>query len=407
MQAYQRQNERHMRELRLFLEEICCDLCRFQHVHKAGLAPEDVHINQEGYLGIPGSFGDIRIQVPGAAPYFVEVKYGYPHDRIVTQLARKYGEDAPGTQDASKIILVVDVESHENWSNIEKELQARIRDGLQLEVWNEECLFALIRESFDVEIHSISEDDIVDLRVAIDSAKGLYAFGDEWTNDSLQLSLLWNLGFWRLRQLREQHRLDLRSIMPPGLYKGIVVLLADLCSFSSYVRDTHDEEVIRQCLTSFYSKARYEILNTGGMLYQFVGDEVSGLFGIPDHPTGYLQAALKCAKALADIGDSVSNKWQRQIDRVQNARGVHIGMAIGDIQIVSLRPFGRAHLGAVGDSINMAARLLAHAGPSEIVISNTYYQALDVQSQGDFQETGAVEARNVGKVKAWKLGLEM
>jgi class 3 adenylate cyclase len=55
----------------------------------------------------------------------------------------------------------------------------------------------------------------------------------------------------------------------------------------------------------------------------------------------------------------------------------------------------------------MAARLLAHAGPNEVVISNTYYQALDEQSQSDFQEIGAVEARNVRKIKAWKLGLEI
>jgi hypothetical protein len=47
------------------------------------------------------------------------------------------------------------------------------------------------------------------------------------------------------------------------------VLLADLCSFSSYIRDTGDAEVVRESLTAFYSKARYQIINNGGMLYQF------------------------------------------------------------------------------------------------------------------------------------------
>ena len=403
MQMSQRQHEWYMRELRLFLEEICSNLCRFQHGQRDGVAPEDVHINQEVYLGIPGAFADLRIQVSGMAPYFVEVKYGYPRDRIVAQLARKYGADTPGSQPASKVVLVVDTENYENWPAIERELQSCLRGGLTLEVWNEAHLLALIHESFDLHIPSISANNISDLRAAIDRAKGLYAFGDAWINDSFQSSLLWDLGCWRLRQLRNEYHLESRVIMPPGLYKGIVILFADLCSFSSYVRDTHDDEIVRHCLTAFYSKARYEILNAGGLLYQFVGDEVSGIFGIPDHPAGNRQAALACAKALVDIGNSVSNKWQRLIDRVQHTRGVHIGIAIGDIQIVSLRPFADAHLGAVGDALNMAARLRDHAGPSEIVISNTYYQELDEHSQSDFEESEAVNARNVGQIKAWTL----
>jgi adenylate cyclase len=122
------------------------------------------------------------------------------------------------------------------------------------------------------------------------------------------------------------------------------------------VRDTRDDEVIRHCLTAYYSEARYEILNTGGMLYQFVGDEVSGLFGVPRPTADYLRVALACARALVDIGNSISHEGQRQIDRVQSAKGVHIGIAMGEVQFVSLRPYRRAHLGAVSDAINMAAR---------------------------------------------------
>lgn len=401
----QPQDERHMRELRLFVEEICCNLCRFRHVHQDGVAPESVKVNQEVDLGIPEAFADIRVQVPGCAPYFVEVKYGYPAERIAAHLSRKYGPNTPGLEAASKLVLVVDSQSHENWPAIEEQVRSRIWDGTKLEVWDDRRLLSLIREHFDVDIDSISEGKVAELRTAIDKAKGLYAFGTEWTNDSLQSSLLWHLGFWRIKQLREKHGLNSRSIVPPSIYKSVAVILADLSSFSSYVRDTRDPNVVHHCLTSFYAKSRYEILNTGGMLLQFVGDEVIGLYGIPDSRTAYFQAALECARALVDIGNSVSNEWQRHLDRIQNARGVHIGMAVGDIQIVPLRPFGRADIGAVSDAINMAARLLGDAGPSEIVVSNTFYQGLDEKSQAGFQELGAVEARNMGTIKAWKMCL--
>ena len=106
------------------------------------------------------------------------------------------------------------------------------------------------------------------------------------------------------------------------------------------------------------------------------------------------------------IGDSVSNEWQRQIDRVQTAGGVHIGMTVGDLQVMSLRPFSRTYMGAVGDPINMAARLNTCAGSGEIVVSNTFYQKLDTSDQIGFDELAAVEARNIGKIRAWKLDLK-
>ena len=134
---------------------------------------------------------------------------------------------------------------------------------------------------------------------------------------------------------------------------------------------------MRDCLTAFYAKSRHQIINAGGMLYQFLGDAVIALFGIPDRPGDYLRHALDCATSLSEIGDSVSNEWQRQIDRVQTASGVHIGMAIGDLQVMSLRPFSRAHMGCIGDSINMAARLMNVAGADDIVVSNMLYQRLD------------------------------
>jgi len=61
-------------EFRLLLEELCCDLCRFEHTLHDGLAPEAVRIGREYWLSA-GAFADIR--VAPQPPYFVEVKYGY------------------------------------------------------------------------------------------------------------------------------------------------------------------------------------------------------------------------------------------------------------------------------------------------------------------------------------------
>jgi adenylate cyclase len=160
---------------------------------------------------------------------------------------------------------------------------------------------------------------------------------------------------------------------------------------------------MRNALTTFYSNSRYAVINTGGMMCQFVGDEVLALFGVPDVQDGYAQRALECARSLLQIGSSVSNRWQREIDRIQPSGGVHIGMAMGDIQSVLYRPFCRSHVGIVGDAVNLAARLLSQSATNEIVVSNTYFQTLSDSDQVGFQEMEPLEAKNVGLIKAWKL----
>lgn len=399
------EQEPHYRELRLFLEEICCNIARFHHAETDGARPQDVRVTQEASLGNADEFADIKVEAPGRPPYFMEVKFGYPPERVYASVMRKYGLNAPPLPTGVKVVLVVDAHRHADWPMWEQRLRAGTQPGVVLEIWDEPQLIQQVRDRFRVNLDSFDERDILRVRVALDQAKGRLAFGDEWRGDELQTELLWHFGFWRLKELREKHGLRARTILPPGVYRGVVVLLCDICSFSSFVRDTRDAEVVRYCLGSFYSKARYEILNTGGMMYQFVGDEVIGLYGLPDNPAGSLADAMKCARTLVSIGDSISRKWQGFIDRVQPSKGVHIGMTVGDIQVVSLRPFGRAHFGAVSDAVNMAARLLGHAGSGEIVVSNGLHQGMNEVSQREFKELDPVDARNLGTIKAWKLKL--
>ena len=242
----------------------------------------------------------------------------------------------------SKLVLVIDRTAHPDWDRLEPDLISCLPDGLELEVWDEDRLLSLLAERFGVTIPRITPDALLDVRLAIDRAKGFHAFGGpsltEYEHDPLKAELLWHFGFWRLKHLRSAGRATPRDILPPASYRGVAVLLADLCSFSSYVRDTPDENIVRESLTSFYSKARYQIINSGGMLYQFAGDEVIGLYGIPDQPAGFPEAVVDTARALCLIGKSVSQHWQRRIDRVQDAAGVHVGIARGDLQIVSLAP---------------------------------------------------------------------
>ena len=88
---------------------------------------------------------------------------------------------------------------------------------------------------------------------------------------------------------------------------------------------------------------------------------------------------------------------------VQPSHGVHIGIAMGDLGIVALRGFSRAHMGAIGDTMNVAARLEAASGPGETVVANTFFHQLDDRARAQFAELEPIEGRNVGLIKAWVL----
>jgi len=388
-------------ELRLFIEELACNICRFMHASEDRVEPQSVGIKQEVQLGAPNAFADIVVHAPGIASYIVEVDYGYTLERIRESLSRKYQRDLDWFKSISKLILIFDRDNHPDSRELEKHVRKLIPGHWGIELWDEHQLLERVRTHFGVDVDSLDYDRLLDVRVAIDRAKGIYAFGDAYDNSPLDAALLWHLGYWRLRGLFKSAKGNKRLILSPGSYRAVTVVFADLSGFSGYVRDTPDDRTIQECLTAFCSKSGYQIINDGGMVYQFLGDAVIGFFGIPNHTPDYIDHAFDCARSLLMVGESVSNEWQRQLDRLQPVRGSHIGIALGDLQLLSLRPFSRTYIGAIGDAINIAARLSSSAEPGQIVVSNLVYRDLSADMRKMLREIEPVQGKNVGRIKAW------
>lgn len=388
------------RHLRTYLEEICAELCRFRYAAEGGLSPELVIIQREVALE-EGSYLDIVVEPPDAPKYAVEIKFGYPLDIMTSHLERKFGGDKVIEASIETLYILVRKSDYSDWAQVQTSIRQAVNEKLQVEIWDETDLLNMIKDYLDVDIDKLTSDNLLPVRRAINIAKWKFAYGDSEHDHHLSESLLWHFGSWHLRRLKEQDYAP-DEILKPGIYDNVVIVMADLCSFSNYVRDTRDEELIRHSLTAFYSRSRYAIHSAGGMLYQFVGDCVVGVFGMPDSAPGYFDNAMMCARTLIDIGNSVSGTWQRNLDRVQEKSGVHIGISVGELNLMNLIPFAGNYTGFVGDSMNMAARLMDEAGPGEIIISNGFYQRLEFTDMQMFEELENVEAKNVGLIKCWK-----
>jgi class 3 adenylate cyclase len=392
-------------ELRLLLEEVCADLCRFEHTIAKGLRPDAINIDREANVGHPGCFADILIQPHGQPARFMEVNFGYTSEALLKSLKRKYHVPTAVTRAANGVVLVLDEAGRADYAGVIEQARAVLHEGLELEVWNEARLRQMIQQHFKVDVDRFEPDRLLDVRAAIEHAMGRHAFmavpGQPYEHDALRAQLLWHLGFWRVRELYEKTGHP-RQVLQPATYPEVAIVMADICSFSGFVRDTSEARVVREQLTSFYAKVRSQIIDRGGLLYQFVGDEAVGIFGLPDRREGYLDAAYETARAICSIGKSMTSQWQRRIDRLQPAHGVHVGMALGELELLSLRPYSRTHLGFVGDGLNVAARLMAQANCDEIVISNSLYSRISPRWQPEFSETEPIEARNVGRIVGWR-----
>ena len=388
-------------ELRLFLEELVGDLSRRNYAACHGGSLFDVRIRHEVKLGSNNVYADMLVESDAGVSYFVEVDFGYSGPRIIESLERKFGQTEFDYGNIDRLVLVVDQHRHSNWGEFESEIRRTLPTSWKLDIWNEQDLLTLIHEYYSIELSALTLDAIPLLRQALDKAKGTHAFGDAYANDPLDSLLLWQFGYGRLQNLYIAADCNKREILCPGTYSSVVVLFADLSGFSGYVRDTPDHRTIRDCLSAFCTKARHQILSDGGMLYQFLGDAVIGLFGIPDRDRGYVERSYECAKSLLVLAESVSNEWQRQLDRLQPIGGGHVGMAMGDLELLSLRSFSRSHIGLIGDSINMAARLSSFAQSGQIAMSNIVFRGLCANSQQTLREAEPIEAKNIGRIKGW------
>ncbi len=148
-------------ELRLFLEEVICDACRFRHASEYQIQPAEVEIRQDVRLG-SNAFADILVRVPARMSYFVEVDYGYSERRIAESILRKYGKHQSLFEGVSKLVLLIDNQVKEK--SIRDSVAHTIPSSWELEIWNEKELQSIFRKQFDVQVASVSPDQLLNLR---------------------------------------------------------------------------------------------------------------------------------------------------------------------------------------------------------------------------------------------------
>ncbi|MEV1167568.1 adenylate/guanylate cyclase domain-containing protein [Nonomuraea sp. NPDC049784] len=160
-----------------------------------------------------------------------------------------------------------------------------------------------------------------------------------------------------------------------GELKELTALFADLKGFTTFSEKVTPGEIV-EMLNRYHTAAVPCILNNGGTIVQFVGDALLALFNAPATQAGHARAACRAAldmqRAAAEVAEEMA--WKR-VDDVQWPTfrvGVNTGPAlVGNIGSPELRGFN-----AMGDCVNVAARLEGIAEPGTVVIGETTLRQL-------------------------------
>lgn len=184
--------------------------------------------------------------------------------------------------------------------------------------------------------------------------------------------LLCNVCFGRIRSF------------PGGAEIEISVLFADIRGSTGIAERTSAGE-FRQLVQHFYHRAAKAIDDNGGVIDKFLGDGIMVLFIPVVTGDTHARHAIEAGEAvLAAVSDPMLVKGG-----VRVGVGVHTGEAfVGTIGTADKLDFS-----ALGDTVNVAARLGSDAGPGELLVSSAAWQAAGHGNSGEWRQL-AVKGRD-------------
>jgi adenylate cyclase len=158
-----------------------------------------------------------------------------------------------------------------------------------------------------------------------------------------------------------------------GVTQEVTVVFADICAFTALSERAHPETVV-EILNRLFSVMTEIVFEYGGTLDKYIGDALMALFGAPyvspRDARNAVEAALAMRAALPRLNEEFAALG---FPKVNLSIGIHTGPAtVG--YIGSER---RMDYTAIGDTVNIAARLQGSATPGQILVSEATSRAID------------------------------
>lgn len=242
----------------------------------------------------------------------------------------------------------------------------------------------LAARRFDARVSIATGDELAVLGDALSEAAAELQESEARTREEMAIRA--DLGRYLPAELVEAIIRREQSMELGGRRTAVTVLFADVVAFTPLSDRLPPEQVVA-LLNELFTLLTEAVFRHGGTVDKFVGDCVMALWGAPAPLEDHALCALSCAQDMLRFCESANVGWKERFGvEVQLAIGVNSGDAV----VGNVGSRERMEYTAIGDVVNVAARLEAIARPQQILISGATAEHV----QGELELT-AIGAREV------------
>ncbi|MCA1702903.1 MAG: GAF domain-containing protein [Actinobacteria bacterium] len=161
-----------------------------------------------------------------------------------------------------------------------------------------------------------------------------------------------------------------------GHRREITVLFSDLRGFTAFAETAEPEEVLR-VLRQYHTAVGEIVVANGGTVEHFAGDGLMAFFNDPVPDPEHALAAVRTAVHTRERFVSLAADWSRR----GYTLGLGVGIATGYATLGRIGFEGRYDYAAIGNCVNLAARLSDAAGAGEILISQRVLAEVEARAE--------------------------
>jgi len=165
------------------------------------------------------------------------------------------------------------------------------------------------------------------------------------------------------------------TVMLGGANCCVTVLFSDIRGFTS-MSEQLNPEIVVQILNEYFADMTPIVFDHHGLLDKFMGDGMMALFGVPypsdDAASNAVSAAIAMQRGMAALNEDLKTLGLSEI-------AIGIGINTGTVTVGYIGSRERTDYTAIGDAVNLAARLEKRAEPGQIIISRSTLDAIGGQ----------------------------